>query len=183
MAKTRAVLDADFINKINEIRQADKERLFEKLMDELDCLPFVHPYVMEHELFGCELAASMRGKGALCCMNYDVFMPAGKKARYEQRFRDLYRQMTLQENGWEAEAHDDIFARHAGCSYGEIHSVLMAAELGIPIFYSNDHSGKSLCGRFRGLKAKTMWELREEFRGREGCAISAREWRLLCHRN
>ena len=122
MAKTRAVLDADFINKINEIRQADKERLFEKLMDELDCLPFVHPYVMEHELFGYELAASMRGKGALCCMNYDVFMPAGKKARYEQRFRDLYRQLTLQENGWEAEAHDDIFARHAGCSYGEIHS-------------------------------------------------------------
>lgn len=182
MARTRAVLDADFINKINEIHQADKERLFEKLMNELDCLPVVHPYVMEHELFGCELAASMRGKGALCCMSYDTFMPAERKDRYEQRFRELYRQMTLQENGREAEAHDDIFARHAGCSYGEVHSVLMAAELGIPIFYSNDHSGKILCSRFRKLKSKTMRELREEFREKEGCTISGAEWKILCHK-
>ena len=177
----QAVLDADFINKIDEIKSTDTKQLFRKLMKELNCTPVVHPYVMSHEQFSCNLAQDMIEEGLLRSVDYKEFLPDDKREGYEQRFRDLYWDMTFEESGQGIEAHDNIFIRHAGCSYGEVHSVLMAAELGIPVFYSNDHSGKTLCNHFRNLESKTIHEICEEYKGKDGSIITAKEWKYLCH--
>ena len=181
MNETLAVLDADFLNKINEIRKANPDELFQKLMVELNCIPVVHPFVMDHELFTCGLAHRMQAKGVLRRIDYAEFLPEEKREKYEQRFRDLYRVLTTAEYGQAIEADEDIFARHAGKSYGEVHSVLMAGQMGIPVFYSNDHSGKTLCGRFRHLEAKTMAEIHQQLEGKTDCSITTREWKYLLH--
>lgn len=181
MDKTQAVLDADFLNKINEIKKVEPDTLFQKLMTELNCTPVVHPFVMEHELFACGLAQRLRASGALRYVDYSEFLPEDKRQRYEQQFRDLYRALTAREFGQSIEADADIFARHAGKSYGEVHSVLMAAQMGIPVFYSNDHSGKILCKRFRHLEAKTISELHEDLLDKSDCSITAKEWKYLLH--
>lgn len=87
----QAVLDADFINKIDEIKSTDTKQLFRKLMKELNCTPVVHPYVMSHELFSCNLAQDMIEEGLLRSVDYKEFLPDDKREGYEQRFRDLLR--------------------------------------------------------------------------------------------
>lgn len=181
MNETLAVLDADFLNKINEIRSVNPDELFQKLMRELNCTPVVHPFVMDHELFGCGLAQRMQKQGVLRRVDYTEFLPAEKKEKYEQQFRDLYRMLTSLEHERAMEADEDIFARHAGKSYGEIHSVLMANQMGIPVFYSNDHSGKSLCRRFRHVDSKTMEDIHRELTARGDCTITTKEWKYLLH--
>ena len=181
MNETLAVLDADFLNKINDIKKADPDALFHKLMTELNCTPVVHPFVMDHELFACGLAQRLRASSALRRVDYSEFLPEDKRQRYEQQFRDLYRALTAEEYGQSIEADSDIFARHAGKSYGEVHSVLMANQMGIPVFYSNDHGGKVLCRRFRHLDAKTMSDIYKNLSGKPGCSITTKEWKYLLH--
>lgn len=181
MNETLAVLDADFLNKINEIKKASPDELFQKLMAELNCTPVVHPFVMDNELFACGLAQRMQANGLLKRIDYSEFLPKEKQKKYDQQFRDLYRALTSVEHGRAIEADEDIFARHAGKSYGEVHSVLMAGQMGIPMFYSNDHSGKTLCGRFRHLDTKTMAEIHQQLTENPSCSITAKEWKYLLH--
>lgn len=181
MDKIYAVVDSDFVQKIGEIRNRDPYELFCKLMDELNCIPVVHPYVMEHELFSCELAKKLLDTGVLRPIKYDEFLPIVRKRQYESAFQDLYHVLTMNEYGLEQEPDEDIFTRHAGKSYGEIHSVLMASQMQIPIFYSNDHSGKTLCRRFRNLAAKNIQEICQELEQREHCSITSKERKYLCH--
>ena len=181
MDKILAVVDSDFVQKIGEIRSRDPYELFCKHMDELNCIPVVHPYVMEHELFSCELAKKLLDNGVLRTIEYEEFMPATRKKQYESAFQDLYHVLTMNEFGTELEPDNDIFTRHAKKSYGEIHSVLMASQMQIPIFYSNDHSGKTLCLRFRNLVAKNIQEICLELQQRESCSITSKERKYLCH--
>ena len=180
MCGNLAVLDADFLNKINAIRSANPDELFLKLMTELSCSPVVHPFVAE-ELFNCGLAQRMLAAGHIRKIGYDEFLPNERRSQYDQSFRELYHILTLAEYGIEIEPDDDIFSRHAGKSYGEVHSILMASQLKIPVFYSNDHSGKILCKRFRNLRAETMNDIHEALKGRTGCSITSKEWKYLLH--
>ena len=181
MDKILAVVDSDFVQKIGEIRNRDSYDLFCKLMNELNCVPVVHPYVMEHELFNCALAKKLRDNNVLLIIEYKDFMPTTRKQQYESAFRDLYHVLTMNEYGIEEDPDSNIFTSHAGKSYGEIHSVLMASQMQIPIFYSNDHGAKTLCLRFRNLVAKNIQEICFELEQRENCSITSKERKYLCH--
>ena len=181
MDQVLAVVDSDFVQKIGEIRSRDPYELFCRLMKELNGIPVVHPYVMEHELFNCELAKKLRDNGVLQIIEYEQFMPTTRKKQYESAFKDLYHILTIEEYGTEQELDNNIFTRHAKKSYGEIHSVLMASQMQIPIFYSNDHSGKILCHRFRNLVSKNIQEICLDLEQRENCSITPKERKYLCH--
>lgn len=182
MERSLAVLDTDFILKIADIHtpKVDTADLFVRLMDGLACDPVVHPYVMEHELHACGLAKEMERAGKLRAISYDDFMPKNQLF-YEQAFREMYHILTFEDNGEEREPDQNIYTHHAGKSYGEIHSLIMANQLQIPIFYSNDHGAKTLCRRFAAgrIQAVTMQEVKEKLAASPVCPINGKEWKYL----
>ena len=138
METTTVVLDADFIQKIASIQRVSPDVLYDKLMADLKCSPVVHPFVIEHELFACSLARRKVEEALLRVVPYSEFIKSDTQRQiYIQTFLDAYRLVTFEKYGQEGVPPTDIFTHCASNDYGEIHSVLMAAELGIPIFYSN----------------------------------------------
>lgn len=183
MGTTTAVFDADFIQTIASVQTTPPSELFDKLTSDLDCNPVVHPFVAEEELLACELAKNKISEGLLRVVAYSEFIKTEfQKQHYIQTFLDAYRWLTLQESGKEeAPPTDDIFHHFSGYDFGEIHSVLMAAELEIPLFYSNDHSSKSLCGRFSDgvVKSYRMTEVCQQLAERETSSVTSRERKAL----
>lgn len=182
MERSLAVLDTDFILKIADIHtpRVDTADLFVRLMDGLACNPVVHPYVMEHELLACGLAKELERTGELRTLSYEEFMPQNQLF-YEKAFREMYHILTFEDCGEEREPDQDIYTHHAGKSYGEIHSLIMANQLQIPIFYSNDHGAKTLCRRFAAgrVHALTMQEVKEQLTAGPECPINGKEWKCL----
>lgn len=189
---TLAVIDADFLNKIDEVQRASPDELFRKLMQALNYSPVVHPYVMEHELFSCSLARRMVDSGELRVVAYDEFLPGllslqqsnPQRDGYVKLFQDLYHVLTLEDCGVQQDPDSNVFARHSGKSYGEVHSVLMANEMHIPIICSNDHSTKTICKRFpKGrITALTISDIHARLAAQEASGISASEWKYLLHK-
>lgn len=78
---------------------------------------------------------------------------------------------------------EDIFASHAGRSFGEIHSVLMAAELGIPLFYSNDSGARTAAGRYKVgcLIVQNAEEVAELLKNAGTSVVTGDERRFISH--
>lgn len=72
---------------------------------------------------------------------YEEFLPnedAEARTFYTTMFRELNQKIT----GCSLSEQTNIFGSYAKHSFGEVHTVLMAVELGIPLFYSNDGGAK-----------------------------------------
>lgn len=182
METITAVLDADFIQKIASIQKASPNVLYDKLMADLNCNPVVHPFVFEYELFACSLAQQKVREALLRVVEYNEFIKTDMQRQiYIHTFVDAYRLVTFEKYGQERVPPTDIFERCASNDYGEIHSVLMAASLGIPIFYSNDHSSQGLCQRFAhgGVETYNMSEVCEQLMATEGTQTTNKECKFL----
>lgn len=147
MSESRVVLDADFINLITDIQDSNPEDLFRRIFAALGKTPVVHPYVAQHELYSNKVAQALIASGDLSVIEKDLFLPAGDtsmEALYEKNFYGIYNVITKDP----LPCLGDIWQRRARNNYGEIHSVLMAAELGLPLFYSNDGGAKQAATYF-----------------------------------
>lgn len=141
MSESRVVLDADFINLITDIRDSDPADLFKRIFAALGKTPVVHPYVAQHELYSNKVVQALIANGDLSVIQKDLFLPAGdtfSETLYEKNFYNIYNVITKDP----LPCLGDIWQHRAGNNFGEIHSVLMAAELGLPLFYSNDGGAK-----------------------------------------
>ena len=78
---------------------------------------------------------------------------------------------------------DDIFGRQAGRSFGEIHSILMAVELGIPLFYSNDTGTKTAVNRYHTgrLIVQNAEEVSELLKEADQSQVTGAERRFIRH--
>ncbi len=141
MSECRVVLDADFINLITDIQDSNPVDLFTRIFVALAKTPVVHPYVAQHELYSNSVAQELIASSNLLVVEKDSFLPPGDMLMedlYQKNFRDIYNVITkapLRTLG-------DIWQHRAGNNFGEIHSILMATELGLPLFYSNDGGAK-----------------------------------------
>lgn len=109
MQKTQAVMDSDFLQGILHNGSLD---LFRQLMDEMNVIPVIHPYVADVELQYCEEAQKLIKDGFI------------KRMEYGDVFRENFRLTEY--------------------SIGEVLSELMAKNLKLPLFASNDYGAKSV---------------------------------------
>ena len=162
----RVVLDTDFITGILEYGDGDALDLFRRVFRALGCIPVVHSFVADHELALNQKAQILLNEGTLQRIQLDTLdVPEEEdgKVLYRNNFSDMYRQITF-----ETLLEDtDIFARNAGKSFGEIHSILLATEQGIPLLCSNDGDARIAAGYYaRGrLTVENAKEVAEQLNG------------------
>ena len=125
--------------------------------------PVVHSFVADRELVHNQTAQILLHEGfvqSISCKELSV--PAGMdgEAEYRASFDAMYMRIKSEK----LPEHIDIFGRNAGKSFGEIHSILLATELGIPLLYSNDSDAKMAAsffpkGRLTIMNAEDVAEL------------------------
>lgn len=187
------VLDADFVFEIEDFQNGDRADLFRRIFQVLEKTPVVHPFVADHEFVEDAFVKGLMAQGALRRIDYEDFLPAGDPV-----LSTLYRKNFLETHNLIRKAREartgrddmapltpdvDIFRHHSGWSFGEIHSVLMAAELGIPLLYSNDGGSKTAASRYpKG--SLTVWNAEEvlaEILKKDPSALTRRERQFLKH--
>lgn len=114
------VIDSDFCNMIAPGNNIEKEKEFVRsIFNSLQKKPVVHIFVSEQELLTNKVI----------------------KELVEETFADFYNFM----NGESIEKVFDVITKHhSKKNMGEIHSLILAQYMGIPIFMSNDNGAKNL---------------------------------------
>ncbi len=166
MEERRVVLDTDFINLITDFRDCDAKDLFKRIFSALDRIPVVHPFVANCELHNNRIAQELIESGDLFVINKADFLPEDDEFEeefYRNSFSDMYFVITKES----LPEYSDIWRRNAGHSFGEIHSILMAVSLGLPLFYSNDGGAKQAASRYaqKRLSVVNAAELAENLVG------------------
>lgn len=121
----------------------EKEKEFVRsIFNSLQKKPVVHIFVSEQELLTNKVIKELVEENFIDVINYDTFLPAEIfKIQYAETFADFYNFM----NGEFIEKVFDVITKHhSKKNMGEIHSLILAQYMGIPIFMSNDNGAKNL---------------------------------------
>ena len=137
------VIDSDFCNMIAPGNNIDKEKDFVRsIFNSLQKKPVVHVFVFEQELLTNKVIKELVAEKFIDVINYDIFLPSKIFIiQYAETFADFYNFM----NGETIEKEFDVITKHhSQKNMGEIHSLILAQYMGIPIFMSNDNGAKNL---------------------------------------
>ena len=143
----KAILDTCFLNKFN--REAKIPDEFYKLMGEAGFELLIHPYVFTNELSVQSYAKTLIDNGTCKLVNYDDFIMSDYyKAYYSGLFIQVYNEFYEYLKSTDSNKADkmsalgidtDVFEyRRAGASIGDVHMILMAFFMEIPIILSED---------------------------------------------
>jgi len=124
-------------------KNIEKEKVFiRSIFDSLQKRPVVHIFVFQQELLANVAVKELVDERFIEVIEYNSFLPAEIfKTQYAETFADFYNFM----NGEVIdEAFDAITKHHAKKNMGEIHSLILAQYMNIPIFMSNDNGARSL---------------------------------------
>lgn len=188
----RIVLDTDFINTITNYKAGDPKELFCRIFCVLRKQAVVHPYVATHELDTNSIAQELIASGDIQTISYEEFLPetGARKTAYIKAFYDLHRvireayipkpnkpEMAPLYPG------EYIFGRQAGRSFGEIHSILMATEMGIPVLFSNDKGAKTAAARYASgrLIVRSAIEVAELLQDQTQITANERKYLKKCY--
>ena len=153
MAKREALVDTCFFQKLTN--DGKNLETFKKVLTDLDFVPVVHPYIAQHELDMFPYFNQLVQEGEVRVAKYTEFLKdAEDTALYEWYFLDLYDEMKKYLETMNSLKQlpklllpkgQTIFTyRHAGISLGDIHIVLMAFFLKMPVVLSEDNDVKLL---------------------------------------
>lgn len=139
MDSNLVLLDADFCNLI--LKKPDNIPFFKDIFKILNKKPAVHTYILKHELLNNIHIQHLVKEGFIKIIEYDYFLASEfDKHSYKIAFEDFY----LYINGKELNNFNIFIDRRAKHNLGEIHSLITAQYLNIPLFMSNDHGAKEL---------------------------------------
>ena len=147
MSKKEAIVDTCFFNKLSN-EGKDIETLKKVLVD-LDYKPVVHPYIAEKELDVFPQFNKLVEEGFIRKVKYSEFIEDEDDAElYEQYFPELYEDMRkyLEIKGSKKQIEKLVIPkgqtiytyRKASMSLGDVHMILMAFFMRLPIILSED---------------------------------------------
>lgn len=147
MEKQRAIVDSCFLQKI--AAQGSYPENIRIILDGLEYAPVAHKYVVEQELKLHGYLKKLIDDGYIATIEYNKFIgDALSKQVYETQFVDIYDEMRsyLQSKGGPKQMPElkipkgsDIYTHHIqGSSMGDVHMILMASFMGLPVFLSED---------------------------------------------
>ena len=147
MGKTEVIVDTCFLQKVSsEGKEIDN---IKKILAELEYIPVVHPYIYEHELSLHSYFQRLVKEGYMRVIDYNEFQKdAIDKQFYEAYYEELYEDMRLalealggpkQIEKLSLHKGQTIYSMHKkGSSMGDVHMILMAAYLQMPILLTED---------------------------------------------
>lgn len=147
MSKKEAIVDTCFFNKLSN--NGKNIEAFKKVLVDLEYKPVVHPYIAEKELDVFPHFNKLIEEGFIRKAEYSEFIEDEDDAElYEQYFPELYEEMReyLEIKGAKKRIEklaipkgQTIYTyRRAGMSLGDVHMILMASFMRLPIILSED---------------------------------------------
>lgn len=169
--RDEVIIDADFFISTTLL---DEGEFFFSIMDEFEVSPIMHQYVAEVELEENQLAQKLISEGKIRKVTYAEFLPTDfEKTIYSNDVWELYE--VENESELPQERYRDIYNpefRMRKHHLGEIMSELMARELRLPLFMSNDKGAKRLAKRHINnsrykLEVRNLFDILKEIGQRE----------------
>ena len=147
MSKKEAIVDTCFFNKLSN--DGKNIEAFKKVLVDLDYKPVVHPYIAEKELDVFPHFNKLVDEGFIRKAEYSEFIEDDDDAElYEQYFPELYEEMRKYLEIKVSKKQIERLAipkgqtiytyRRAGMSLGDVHMILMAFFMRLPIILSED---------------------------------------------
>ena len=147
MNKKEAIVDTCFFNKLSN--DGKSIEIFKKVLVDLDYKPVVHPYIAEKELDVFPHFNKLVEEGFIRKAEYSEFIEDEDDAElYEQYFYELYEEMReyLEIKGSKKKIEKLVIPkgqtiytyRRASMSLGDVHMILMAFFMRLPIIFSED---------------------------------------------
>jgi hypothetical protein len=147
MGKTEVIVDTCFLQKISSEGKAIDN--IKKVLDELEYNPVVHPYIYEHELSLHSYFVRLVEDGYIRVIQYNEFQKdAIDKQTYEAYYDVLYEEMRLTLEAMNSPKQVERLRLHKGqtiydthkqgSSMGDVHMILMASYLQLPILLTED---------------------------------------------
>lgn len=147
MSKKEAIVDTCFFNKLSN--DGKNIEAFKKVLVDLDYKPVVHPYIAEKELDVFPHFNKLVEEEFIRKAEYSEFIEDEDDAElYEQYFPELYEEMReyLEIKGSKKQIEKLVIPkgqtiytyRRAGMSLGDVHMILMAFFMRLPIILSED---------------------------------------------
>lgn len=146
MAKTEVIVDTCFLQKLSSEGKVTDN--IKKVLAELGYSPVVHPYVYTHELSLFSYYEQLVREGYIRVISYDEFQkdPSDKES-YEAYYHVLYEDLRLALKASGCKQIDKlclhksqtIYNTHKqGSSMGDVHMILMASYLQMPVILTED---------------------------------------------
>ncbi len=147
MEKQRAIVDTCFLQKIAAKGSCPEN--IQIILDDSEYTPVAHKYVVEQEFALHGYLKKLVDDGYIATIEYNEFIgDTLSKQIYETQFIDIYGEMRsyLQSKGGLKQMPElkipkgsDIYTHHIqGSSMGDVHMILMASFMGLPVFLSED---------------------------------------------
>lgn len=147
MRKTEVIVDTCFLQKLSSEGKAIDN--IKKVLAELEYIPVVHPYIYEHELSLYSYFVRLVEDGYIKVIGYNEFQKdAADRQTYEAYYDVLYEEMRLTLEAINSPKQvgklclrkgQTIYNTHKqGSSMGDVHMVLMASYLQLPILLTED---------------------------------------------
>ena len=147
MSKKEAIVDTCFFNKLSN--DGKNIKAFKKVLEDLDYKPVVHPYIADKELDVFPHFNKLVEEGFIRKASYSELIKDEYDAvLYEQYFSELYEEMReyLEIKGSKKKIEKLVIPkgqtiytyRRASMSLGDVHMILMAFFMRLPIIFSED---------------------------------------------
>lgn len=192
MGKTEVIVDTCFLQKLSA--EGKKINNIKRVLAELNYSPVVHPYIYEHELALHSYFVDLAGEGYLRVADYSEFQKdAGDKQLYEAYYPMLHEDMRLAlaaaggpkqiEKLYIHKGHTIYDTHKQGSSMGDVHMILMASFLQMPILLTEDSDIellRNLAGRRMTLGSYSLQifngvQLIEEIAGKKESSLTIKE--------
>lgn len=147
MGKTEVIVDTCFLQKLSSGGKAIDN--IKKVLAELEYIPVVHPYIYEHELSLYSYFIRLVKEDYIRVIQYNEFQKdATDKQYYEAYYDVLYEDMRLTLEAVNSSKQVEKLCLHKGqtiynthkqgSSMGDVHMILMASYLQMPILLTED---------------------------------------------
>ncbi|MCR5796734.1 MAG: hypothetical protein K6G63_02310 [Eubacterium sp.] len=196
MEKQRAIVDTCFLQKIAS--QGKSPDNIKRILDNSDYIPVAHKYVVEQELGLHSYLDKLIKDGYIRTIEYSEFLTDDfSKEIYENQFVDIYNEIRnyLKSSGSRKQMPElnipkdkTIYSHHmSGSSMGDVHMILMASFMRLPVFLSEDSditllrdiAKRRLSLSSYQLKIYSTVELLEQIAGKTDLDISHREFETI----